>query len=338
MDVIEEKKEKENSNQNLNGNTSGKENQTQNQKQNENEKVKTLGEKIVDGRKDKHLSQEKFAEKMGCTRQMVSRWETNQAVPRTTTMKRISSVLNIPIQDLLADNKSPKNKNGKPVAKSLNYKVVLKYVLITAIILGALYFLYAGYKFLVLNGITSKVAEYKNLDNYYFKMESYINNDLNEVKEVWYKDGLYKIANTAVLNSISNTSTTYLDINEGYRYIVDDQEKMYKKAKLFSTDTYEDGSYMYSLFPLIIDLDKEKIIKNAFNNSFIFSYYKKGYLILRMNNEKIRFNKDSLLPAIHSVVMKENSIIQENYDFYNIELGIVTNNDVEISNEYKLMN
>ena len=330
MEVIEEKKEKENSNEN--------QNQNETQKVNEKENVKTLGEKIVEGRKDKHLSQEKFAEKMGCTRQMVSRWETNQSVPRTTTMKKISSVLNIPIQELLGENKDSKNKNKNPETKSFNYKVVFKWGLITVIVLVALYFLYAGYKFLVLNGITSKVAEYKELDNYYFKMESYIDNDLNEIKEIWYKDGLYKIADTVVLNNISNTSITYLDINEGYMYMIDNQEKTYNKVKIFNLEVYEKGKYMYEFFPSIIELDKDIIIKNVFGNSLILGYYKDDYLELKINDELIKLNKENLLPVMHSVVMKENANVQENFNKYTIELKKVKDENVRISNEYKQTN
>ena len=69
------------------------------EKNENNKKVKTLGEKIVEGRRKKGLSQEKFAEKMGCTRQMVSRWELDLSVPRTQKIRKISNILNISIED-----------------------------------------------------------------------------------------------------------------------------------------------------------------------------------------------------------------------------------------------
>ena len=40
-----------------------------------------LGEKLLELRKAKNLSQEEVAEKLNVTRQTVSKWETNQSTP-----------------------------------------------------------------------------------------------------------------------------------------------------------------------------------------------------------------------------------------------------------------
>ncbi len=41
----------------------------------------TFGERLLEYRNRVNLSQEKLAEKVGVTRQTVSKWETNQSVP-----------------------------------------------------------------------------------------------------------------------------------------------------------------------------------------------------------------------------------------------------------------
>ena len=86
---------------------------------------------------------------------------------------------------------------------------------------------------------------------------------------------------------------------------------------------------------VIIDWNQYK--KFAFDNSLILSYYKDNFLVLRINNEKIKFDKETLLPSIHTVVMKENNTTQENCNQYYIELEKVTDDDIKIPSDYKLI-
>ncbi len=46
----------------------------------------TLGEKIASARKEKGMTQEMLAEKLGVTRQAVARWETGKALPGTANL------------------------------------------------------------------------------------------------------------------------------------------------------------------------------------------------------------------------------------------------------------
>ena len=300
-------------------------------------KEMTLGQKIVEGRKVKKLSQEKFAEKMGCTRQMVSRWELDQSVPRTQKIKKISTILDISIEELMGE-KADKSKKDSSEKKGINLKVIIKNVLICVITLAALYLLYSGYKYLILNSITSKVAEYENANNYHFVMESYIDKNINKKEEVWYKDGLYKIIHTDIVNNIESSTTMYLDINNRYRYAIDDENKTYSQFKLFNAEQYNNGRYMYSLFPLEIIKENNIAKEIAFKINKIFAYFidKKLYLII--NDEVIQLNKENLLPISQSTVFQENQNKIENFIRYNIELDKVTDEDVKIPNSYAKMN
>ena len=300
-------------------------------------KEMTLGQKIVEGRKVKKLSQEKFAEQMGCTRQMVSRWELDQSVPRTQKIKKISTILDISIEELMGE-KADKSKKDSSEKKGINLKVIIKNVLICVITLAALYLLYSGYKYLILNSITSKVAEYENANNYHFVMESYIDKNINKKEEVWYKDGLYKIIHTDIVNNIESSTTMYLDINNRYRYAIDDENKTYSQFKLFNAEQYNNGRYMYSLFPLEIIKENNIAKEIAFKINKIFAYFidKKLYLII--NDEVIQLNKENLLPISQSTVFQENQNKIENFIRYNIELDKVTDEDVKIPNSYAKMN
>ena len=180
--------------------------------------MNSLGEKIVEGRKKLGMSQELFADKMGVTRQMVSRWELNEATPRMQKIEKISEVLGVSVEDLLNGkeiNPSPKPETSNPVAtNNFNYKALIKIVAIILIVLVALYLLYSGYKAIVLNVISSKVRQYQTADNYYFKSEEYVDGVKQNVKEIWYRDGKYKIVSQITTNDITSTSIKYLHIND----------------------------------------------------------------------------------------------------------------------------
>lgn len=307
----------------------------------ENENVvkeMTLGQKIVEGRKVKKLSQEKFAEKMGCTRQMVSRWELDQSVPRTQKIKKISAILDISIEELIGEKAYKNNKKDSSEKRRINPKVIIKNVLICVITVAALYLLYSGYKYLILNLISSKVVEYENANNYHCVIESCINNNISGKKEVWYKDGLYKIIETYIANNVEDSITDYLDINNGCKYVIDEENKKYSQVKLVNTELYDNGKYMYSLFPITINKEYISFKDICFKINKVFCYFYEKKLYLVVNDEQIQFNKDTLLPISQTILLKENQIEQTDCNKFFIELNNVTDEDVNIPNSYTKMN
>lgn len=68
-----------------------------------------LGEKIFKLRKEKGLSQEALAEKIGTTRQAISKWENNQGFPETEKLLQLSNVFEVSVDFLLKDEKSVKD-------------------------------------------------------------------------------------------------------------------------------------------------------------------------------------------------------------------------------------
>lgn len=63
-----------------------------------------LHEKIFNQRKLKCLSQEELAEKLGVSRQAVSKWETGEALPEITKLKALAEVFGVTTDFLLNDN------------------------------------------------------------------------------------------------------------------------------------------------------------------------------------------------------------------------------------------
>lgn len=70
----------------------------------------SLGEKIFKLRKEKGLSQEALAEKIGTTRQAISKWENDQGYPETEKLLLLSNVFEVSTDYLLKDDKvEPQN-------------------------------------------------------------------------------------------------------------------------------------------------------------------------------------------------------------------------------------
>lgn len=64
----------------------------------------TTGEKIAEERKKLSLTQQQFADKLGVTRQAVSRWESDLAFPETDTLIKMSGMFGCSIDYLLKYN------------------------------------------------------------------------------------------------------------------------------------------------------------------------------------------------------------------------------------------
>lgn len=68
-------------------------------------------EKLVKLRKDNNLSQEQLADRLGVSRQAVSKWESSLSVPNMEMMMQICKVLNCNLEDLIDDGINGKKNN-----------------------------------------------------------------------------------------------------------------------------------------------------------------------------------------------------------------------------------
>lgn len=59
------------------------------------------GEIIYEKRKERKLSQEDLGEKLGVSRQAVSKWETNETVPDLENLKKLATILEFSIDEVL---------------------------------------------------------------------------------------------------------------------------------------------------------------------------------------------------------------------------------------------
>lgn len=64
----------------------------------------SIGSKLAQARKAANLTQEQLAERLGVTRQAVSRWESDAAYPETEKIVRMARLLNVSCDYLLRDD------------------------------------------------------------------------------------------------------------------------------------------------------------------------------------------------------------------------------------------
>ena len=98
----------------------------------------TTGEKIKQLRKTANMSQEKLADSLGLSRQAVSRWETDNAIPETSVILKLSELFHVTTDYLLkvTETENPENRERE---KDTSIKVTWNLIIgITGVSLAAL--------------------------------------------------------------------------------------------------------------------------------------------------------------------------------------------------------
>ena len=105
-----------------------------------------IGKFILNCRKEKGITQEQLAEKLGVTSKSISRWENGRTMPDYTLLKDLCNELDININELLSGekikendyvNKSEENliKLRKQIDKRKKFLTIISYIFMTIIII-----------------------------------------------------------------------------------------------------------------------------------------------------------------------------------------------------------
>ena len=95
-------------------------------------KFEFYNEKLLDFRKNKNLSQEELAEKIGVSSQSIYAWEDGKSVPDIENMSKLCQILEIKTSDLT--NAVEIEKNIIQVKKSITEKITKGTTIIIGII------------------------------------------------------------------------------------------------------------------------------------------------------------------------------------------------------------
>ena len=178
-----------------------------------------LGNKIANLRKKNSLSQEELADKIGVTRQTISKWELNNTTPDIVQAKKISEVFSISLDELTDNNMDNilinKVSNTEKLA-TLTIKI-LKFIGVSLLIFLILIFILAiiMYKNKFKNRDYNVVGKYSitcSLDNetYFYEVE------YNKDFQVIYAGGDAFIANHVDLD-LDDANKVAAHINDYFR-------------------------------------------------------------------------------------------------------------------------
>ena len=119
----------------------------------------TLGQRIQELRKQNNLSQEALGEKLGVSRQAISRWEMDGAVPEVDKLIAMGKLFGVSLNDLLQVESGPAGPEPKIVLSlSRLWRVgVVILALLTLLSLGGT--AYLGWR---LNGLERQLAAEQN--------------------------------------------------------------------------------------------------------------------------------------------------------------------------------
>lgn len=131
----------------------------------------TIGEKIQFLRKENKLSQEEFAERLGVSRQAISKWELGDSIPDVDKIKLISKLFNISTDSIILDTVDVsgniiecdvplKENKFKATAKSVTksakqYVFIIGYILI---VFGIIYIAFSATLSIIWNGFSKELS------------------------------------------------------------------------------------------------------------------------------------------------------------------------------------
>lgn len=209
----------------------------------------SFGKTLAKLRKERKLTQQELADLLHVTNKTISKWETNTTAPDIDTLKRISQVLNVPVDVLLGNIKLPitKENNKHKLTKK-------KLILILSLVLVIIYFIY----YLTSNFI-SKTKSYSLIsgderftiagnitiekDDYYLSLTVRgINNKLFDNKKISNVQ-YYIIANGTIIYNKGDLSTlTLLTDNQSLsKYISKISINHNDKKSKYLKDVLENG-------------------------------------------------------------------------------------------------
>ncbi len=104
-----------------------------------------FGEKIKKLRTDNNMTQEELAQKLFVTRTAVSKWETDKGLPAVDSLKLISDLFHVTIDELVSDDDIQTQRVLDEKKSKTMYFVAIGFLAVTVLFTLLLYFLQSVY-------------------------------------------------------------------------------------------------------------------------------------------------------------------------------------------------
>ena len=109
----------------------------------------TFGQKLKKLRIDNNLTQDQLAEKIYVTRTAISKWETDKGYPSIDSLKQLSNLFHISIDELISDDDVNNKRLLEEVKSRKFYWVAMVFLAITIISAVIFYFTKASFLIIV---------------------------------------------------------------------------------------------------------------------------------------------------------------------------------------------
>ena len=212
-------------------------------------KVKFIGENLLQFRKEKGLSQEELANKIGVSRQAVYKWETSGKMPDIENLILLCKEFNKNIEDFVegAELLVSKKEENDIKKKNMGFK---KIVLIILFILISLYIISVIFKSIFFGIMFSKINKIKDSINY-----SYVNTDINNTVE----DG------------INRKSYKYIHYKDGIQLVERHDNGSYRTDYYYTWDVSKEKNKMQYTITYPSDFEDESQIECFYLEGFEYS-------------------------------------------------------------------
>lgn len=277
-----------------------------------------FSDNLIKLRKGKGWSQEELADKLGLSRQAISKWEVGTSKPDIDNVIKISKLFEISIDELVNNEIVKTEAISIYVNKNNKRDRVLKWLRLLMIVLVIIYVVYVIYKFVMLFRITQAEPQYKDLNNYHYVITKYDENGLKEKEECWYKDGVSKTVNTMYQNEEALTKITCIDSTSNIGYAINGTEKI--NLDFIDYSAYNNQFYnklpieirkdnnFWNMMASVVDFDMNIIVQQE----DIFFYF---------NNNFMHFRKGNMKPEL--LYYKDNAYNEYVTTYFTIELDCV---------------
>lgn len=227
-----------------------------------------LGDKLIELRKENKMSQEKFAEILGVTRQTISNWENYKNYPDISTIIKISDVFHISLDILLKGDTKMVSNMDKQIKDSKKYKSIL---VTLGIMFGIILILFGSY-----------ALHYHS-----------VKKELEEKFEIALKNNNFKKNPEGYYSLKEGNGITYGVSNQKMPSLFDFSLDFHVKD-LYCDVTFENGKYIEATW--------------SDYNDYIFTIYSKDDIVLGSSSSLKEKDRNSIMKLSQELQIEEKEL------------------------------
>lgn len=317
------------------------------------DEIKFLSENLYRFRKEKGISQEELANKIGVSRQAVYKWETGERIPDITNLNALCLEFDKNIEDFidgaehLLKNDSEENKEvfKEDIKKEKNIKNVIK---VLVVIIFSIYLVTVITKAVFFSIMFLKIDKYEGSNNYSYQVKNCDNElSLENNYFIQYKDGIQYTHDLNNDDKLTEIWSYYKTSEEKETFRIDVSE-IYKEPEEWKTNYYYIKGFNYykenSPYELISEVAKKNYnICNILNPLYVFNIdFKNKDLIFEDYDKDPKIDNQVYIKKIYYIDLETGLLSKKeeyeldklttysayfNYEFDKIDYSLELNED-----------